>query len=75
MTIDCDYWYISIIMDKSKRLDINLIYNFLCKRIVSWNWRMTEEVIRRKKVSNIRANLIVLDRARVLVVGMMILNN
>ena len=75
MTIDCDYWYISIIMDKSKRLDINLIYNFLCKRIVSWNWRMTEEVIRRKKVSNIRANLIVLDRGRVLVVGMMILNN
>lgn len=75
MTIDCDYWYISIIMDKSKRLDINLIYKFLCKRIVSWNWRMTEEVIRRKKVSNIRANLIVLDRARVLVVGMMILNN
>lgn len=75
MTIDCDYWYISIIMDKSKRLDINLIYKFLCKRIVSWNWRMTEEVIRGKKVSNIRANLIVLDRARVLVVGMMILNN
>ena len=75
MTIDCDYWYISIIMDKSKRLDINLIYNFLCKRIVSWNWRMMEEVIRRKKVSNIRANLIVLDRGRVLVVGMMILNN
>ena len=75
MTIDCDYWYISIIMDKSKRLDINLIYKFLCKRIVSWNWRMMEEVIRRKKVSNIRANLIVLDRGRVLVVGMMILNN
>lgn len=75
MTIDCDYWYILIIMDKSKRLDINLIYKFLCKRIVSWNWRMTEEVIRRKKVSNIRANLIVLDRGRVLVVGMMILNN
>lgn len=75
MTIDCDYWYILIIMDKSKRLDINLIYKFLCKRIVSWNWRMTEEVIRRKKVSNIRANLIVLDHARVLVVGMMILNN
>ena len=75
MTIDCDYWYILIIMDKSKRLDINLIYKFLCKRIVSWNWRMMEEVIRRKKVSNIRANLIVLDRGRVLVVGMMILNN